>query len=149
MLRDVPKFWIAILGIFGYTLTFGPLILGYQARCDAYYEQRRQAGMHEIMANAKPVIAAIRAYEKQHGKPPLELDDLSPSFPWPGALARYGWEYSAYNKGWSLTVTLSTDDIGIGIFRRNRFVYYSDGQYPHDGDMGRLERVGEWGYYGH
>jgi hypothetical protein len=144
MLRDVPKFWIALLGIFGGTLMFGPPAINHR---NAFYEQRRQTGMHEVVKNAQPVIAAIRAYEKQHGKPPESLEVLHKTIPSPGPMAKYGWSYEADKGVWTLAVSVNPAYTTKFFLSGDTFVYHSDGQYKREAYGGILERFGAWGYY--
>ena len=141
MLRDVPKFWIAVLALLGIACTTYSVVGIYYIRL----EQRRQAGMQEVMASAQPIITALRTYQKRYGKPPENLQALQQPFPQPGTMAKNGWEYSPRDMEWTLAISVSADYTqnwsGGDIFR-----YCSDGKSFAGGDGGELERIGEWGY---
>ncbi len=147
MLRNIPTLWLNVLK------TTGAIILlttscasGFSLR-RTHYEQKRQGGMREVVANAQPVIAAIRTYEKQHSKPPESLEALKQPFSSPGMMAKRGWRYTLLDKDrWALSVSVKNDytpNIGFG----DTFVYRSNGQYERAAYGGILERFGEWGYY--
>ena len=145
MLRRVPKFWTLALVLVGIVFIIVSMVRVQKAR----YEQRRQAGMREVITNAQPVIAAIRAYEKQHNKPPETLEALHKPLPQPGPMAKKGWEYSVFDRLWILKIAVNkeyTPNNGFLTFG-DTFVYRSDGQYEREAYGGILERFGEWGYY--
>ena len=141
MLRDVPKFWIAVLALLGIACTTYSVVGIYSIRL----EQRRQVEIQEVMGRAQPIIAAIRTYQKRYGKPPENLHALHQPLPEPGPMAKNGWQYSPGNTDWTLAISVSADYIqnwgGYDMFR-----YCSDGKYLAGGDNGELERIGEWGY---
>ncbi|WP_309713146.1 hypothetical protein [Armatimonas sp.] len=142
MLRRVPHSWILVMVLLGIAFTLGSVVHTQKARS----EQRRQAGMQEVIANAQPVIAAIHAYQKRHKKPPKTLESLDKSFPQPGPMAKNGWDYGYEKDKWTLAVSVNseyTPNSGFG----DTFVYRSDGQYEREAYGGILERFGEWGYY--
>ena len=146
MLRNIPTLWVNVLGGIGAFLCIGMSWQVYAQHRHAQYEQKRQAGMREVVANAQPVIAAVRAYEKQHKKPPETLEVLKKTFPGPGPMATQGWEYSREAAKWTLAVSVNrtyTSNWGFG----DTFVYRSDGQYEREAYGGILERFAEWGYY--
>jgi hypothetical protein len=151
MLRNVPTLWLNVLSGIGVFLCAGALFQGYQTNRRAHYERQRQLGMRQVVANAQPVIAAIRAYEKQHKKPPETLEILKKTFPKPGPMAERSWEYHIEEKEklWTLEVSVNpeyTPNNGFLTFG-DTFVYRSDGQYEREAYGGILERFGEWGYY--
>lgn len=151
MLRNIPTLWVNVLGGIGAFLCIGMSWQVYAQHRHAQYEQKRQAGMREVVANARPVIAAVRAYEKQHKKPPETLEVLKKTFPKPGPMAERSWEYHIEEKEklWTLAVSVNreyTPNNGILTFG-DTFVYRSDGQYEREAYGGILERFGEWGYY--
>jgi hypothetical protein len=145
MLRRVPHSLTLALLLVGIGFTLVSTMHVRKTR----YEQRRQAGMQGVIANAQPVIAAIRAYEKQHGKPPETLAALHKPLPQPGPMAKKGWEYSVFDRLWILKIAVNkeyTPNNGFLTFG-DTFVYRSDGQYERAAYGGILERFGEWGYY--
>ena len=146
MLRNIPTLWLNVLGAIGAFLCIGMGLQMYLQRRHVQYEQKRQPGMREVVANAQPVIAAIRAYEKQQKKPPETLEVLNSPLPKPGPMAKHDWEYSREAAQWTLAISVNreyTPNLGFG----DTFVYRSDGQYEREAYGGILERFGEWGYY--
>jgi hypothetical protein len=137
----------------GSPLLFVGLFVFLGARRDAIGEARRPV-LLATMHRAEPVIAAIGAYTKRHGKPPADLDRLVPGhlpcLPEPGPLAKGGWRYEVGKRpvagGWSLYVMVSreySDPTGFG----DVFAYHPSGRYEGSAYGGGLERVGAWGYY--
>ncbi|WP_395094879.1 hypothetical protein [Armatimonas sp.] len=112
MLRNIPTLWLNVLSGIGVFLCAGALFQGYQTNRRARYEQQRQIGMRQVVANAQPVIAAIRAYEKQHKKPLAKLEELEEekkTLPTPGPMAESGhWDYGIEEGGkyWTLAIAL-------------------------------------------
>ncbi|WP_309713143.1 hypothetical protein [Armatimonas sp.] len=103
MLHRVPHSWTLALVLVGIVFSIGFTVSTQRVRS----EQRRQAGMREVIANAQPVIAAIRAYAKQHGKPPESLESLKKPLPQPGPMAKNGWTYTPYDTSWTLAIAVN------------------------------------------
>jgi hypothetical protein len=118
-------------------------------------ERVRPPALRETMQRARPIIGAIHAYTKKHGRPPDQLDALVPTYlrrlPDTGRLASNGWEYTTDGRreagAWSLFVEVrdefSPNVRGFG----DRFVFHPSGKYAHSDYGGILERFGRWGYY--
>jgi hypothetical protein len=146
MLRNIPTFWLSALKTTGAVILLTTSCASGFALYRNHYEGKRQAGMRDVVVNAQPVLAAIRAYEKQHKKPPETLEALKNPLSSPGPMAEKGWEYSVFDRLWTLKVSVKknyTPNLGFG----DTFVYHSDGQYERAAYGGILERFGEWGYY--
>lgn len=98
-------------------------------------------------ARSAPLIAAIKAYEQQHGVPPQSLSELIPThlpelparLP-PLKLVSNATAMSVYegNK-WALTA-----DVSGGILNWDSFVYLPNQDYAAVGEG--VERVGDWAY---
>lgn len=150
MLRTISTLWLTVLLSVGIFLSIGVSVQRYQKNRRAYYEQRRLVGMREVVARAEPLITAIRAYEKEHHKPPANLEALGIALPPLGPIASKGWEYSLEEtSSWTLAISVDTEytpNNGILSFG-DTFAYHSNGRYPHDAYGGTLERFGAWGYY--
>lgn len=121
----------------------------------------RSQAMQETMQRGEPIIAAIKRYIVETGKPPPTLQTLVPRYlkrlPDAGPMAlkiegyEKGWAYqtrrSPDSKLWRLYVQVphhfSLNLLSLG----DIFVYQSDEQYsPYEFD-GTMVRVGKWSYY--
>jgi len=139
------------------------------------WQEGRAEGRRELLQatirSARPVIEAIRRYERERRAPPPTLDALVPDFldalPLPGGPAAGGWEYWAdvpggrveggrWHRvrlessagGWALGIAVRKDFVprfpyNLGDY----FIYHPSGSYPRSAYGGVLERVGDWGYY--
>lgn len=98
---------------------------------------------------AAPLVAAVKAYERDHAEPPRALDALVPAH-LPGlpdklppmkivtdaaVMARLG------NNRWALVSRVSS-----GFVNWDLFLYLPSQDYPEAGYGGRLQRVGDWAY---
>jgi hypothetical protein len=107
--------------------------------------------------HAKPLIVAIRAFEKDHGKPPRRLEDLTPKYiatlPQTGIGAYPDYEYHDHESGlvsdysgnaWMLVVPLCP----LGEFDEEDLLYLPnqdyDKQFSAKGKFHIEERVGDW-----
>lgn len=121
---------------------------GRRARIDI----RREA-FARLAERSKPLVAAIHAYERDHGAPPPNLEALVPTYlpavPSTGMGSYPDYGYSAAGPGcrppfegnpWGLVV-----ECGWGL-SFDSFRYLPLGNYPERGFGGDLERVGEWAY---
>lgn len=110
--------------------------------------------LQDTMRRAVPLIAAIRRYENENGKPPEELSALVPKYldtpPYPGDLAKDGWRYEAGRRpddgGWTLWVRSHKHRTGLYGFS-DAFVYHPSGKYEMYDYGGVLERISDWAYY--
>lgn len=126
--------------------------------------QQRLVELAYTQRRAAPVIAAIRAHEREHGRPPADLADLVPRYlraiPEVGPVGRGTWTYSADpscwgigrlgagRSRWLLQVRVRADfDPRNPFSLGDTFVYLPAGDYPREGFGGILDRVGDWGYY--
>ena len=113
----------------------------------------------KTVASAKPLIAAIRAYEAELKKPPKVLADLVPKYlgtvPPPQGPAEDNWQFwSSENESrglpegrvWALAIKVKGTK-GVLQFG-DYFAYHSDGEYEEHRYGGvLLRRVDGWGYY--
>lgn len=113
----------------------------------------RAHGFRQLAHRSKPLIEAIRAYERKYGKPPERLPALVPEFlpgiPGTGMAAYPDYEYDVIavkdneNCGnpWVLYVNTSS-----GFLNFDSFLYHPNGRYPEEGYGGVLERIDDWAY---
>lgn len=142
MLRNISNLWLGALFLAGVLLSTGVFF----ERRRVFYEQRRQDGIRQTVRAAEPLLDAIHRYEERHQKPPESLEALALTLPAPSPMARYGWNYQAWETGWSLAIEVRGDyspNYGFG----DTLVYRSDGRYESHAYGGVLEKVGKWGYY--
>ena len=109
----------------------------------------RMLGFELAAERAAPLVAAIKAYERDNGAPPATLDELQPHYlperpkripPFElvtGETARS--EYGG--NAWVLVAVVST-----GLINWDLFVYFPNQQYPELGYGGSIERVADWAY---
>lgn len=155
MYQSPRSYAAASLACLGMVVLLGVSGEGWRRQWRREREVRRQAGMRETMARAEPLLAAIRAYEKRHGKPPENLSDLKLTVVPAGPLADErmdtvrGWDYrpsGPATESWVLLVWVRRDhtpNLGFG----DCFAFHADQRYPEHLYGGVLERVGAWGYY--
>jgi len=115
--------------------------------------QIRTNGFRKAAQNAKPLIAAIGAYEREHGAPPADLAGLVPEYlaaiPATGLGAYPAYDYEAkpqtaennFGNSWLLAINAST-----GAVNWDLFLYLPKQNYPEHGYGGSLERVDDWAY---
>lgn len=122
----------------------GGIWLGQAIRRDAFLR---------LAARSGPLVAAIRAFEARHGRPPETLDELTPeafpSVPWTGmgAYPRYEYLHGAEavrrfdGNPWVLLVNTPSGGINFDVF-----LYYPRQNYPRRGHGGWLEPLAGWAY---
>lgn len=155
----VVLFCVSLLG-----LAFRPkrFISGVGALCSVGFvtgfvlsipvgEKIRIIAFHRLSERSKPLVAAIRAYEEQQGKPPESLETLVPNFissvPTTGMGAYPKYQYALTTKtnqhGNPWAITIFTPSGGINF---DQFMYWPLTNYPERGYGGWIERVGDWAY---
>lgn len=114
-------------------------------------EKNRMRAFHRLSERSRPLVAAIRAYEERHGKPPESLEALVPGFissvPTTGMGAYPNYQYELTTKanqhGNPWIITIFTPLGGINF---DQFMYWPLTNYPTYGYGGWIERVGDWAY---
>lgn len=113
----------------------------------------RMKAFARLAERSRPLVLAIRTFEKDLGRPPASLDDLVPrylrSVPPTGIRAYPTYEYVTgptarihyHGNPWALSVSAPS-----GGLNWDRFLYYPKQNYPEEGHGGWLERVGDWAY---
>lgn len=116
-------------------------------------QQTRMAGMRAFTERAKPLVAAIHQYERDHHAPPGSLATLVPRYlpevPSTGMRAYPEYYYSTgdecrrryQDNPWALSVSTP-----IGFLNWDCLLYFPRRNYPERGYGGSLERVGDWAY---
>lgn len=135
---------LVVLSLVYLAALVGGVLLGREIRRD---------GFRQLAQRSAPLVAAIKAYEAQHGRPPTSLAEVVPegaaSEPWTGmgAYPHYEYEQGATTakefdgNPWVLYVWCPS-----GLINWDRFLYYPRQNYPHRGHGGWLERMGGWAY---
>jgi hypothetical protein len=128
------------------------------------WQNQRLPELRKTMQGAAPIIAAIRKYEKDHGRPPERLQELVPRYlpiiPSPGNVSRsINWEYirtispreggseEPHNDKWSLGIQVRGDFCPRCYSFGDWFMYHPSSIYPQVAYGGVLEKVDDWGYY--
>jgi hypothetical protein len=157
-LAAVPAIPIALAGLFLRRVRRYASIL---ALCSVAYllafivslrlgESLRMSAFHRLAERSKPLVAAVRAFEQKHGRPPESLKALVPEFlpsvpsTGLGAYPEYRYSTPATNHGgnpWIITVFTPSGGINF-----DQFMYLPLTNYPKRGYGGWLERVGDWAY---
>ena len=116
--------------------------------------------LRATVASAGPIIAAIRAFEAEHRKPPKSLEELVPKYlpvvPLPKGPAKESWVFlsseSAHapdlpeTRAWALNIEVRGTE-GFLQFG-DIFAFHSDGVYEERRYGGiLLRKVDGWGYY--
>lgn len=113
----------------------------------------RMMGMASFAERSQPLIAAIKQFEQNLGRPPKKLKDLVPTYlatvPDTGMSAYPEYRYTTgelaqkeYDGNpWVLTVF--TPNYGLNF---DQMLYFPKQNYPKIGYGGGLERVGDWAY---
>jgi hypothetical protein len=107
-----------------------------------------------LAERSRPLIAAISRFEKEHGKPPVKLDELVPTYlkevphTGMGAYPDYEYKVSTIEPGpdrlaatWELSVPCS-----IGILNWDVFYYLPTEKYPKHDYGGSIEPIKNWAY---
>ncbi len=130
--------------IVAFAATMGGILLGQSIRMN---------GMKSFTQRSKPLIAAIRQYEKDHGTPPPSLESLVPKYlsgvPWTGMMAYPEYKYhtggttpATYGGNqWVLIVHTSSGPVNF-----DEMLYFPNKIYPKHGYGGGLQPVGDWAY---
>jgi hypothetical protein len=115
--------------------------------------QVRMVGMEACALRARPLIAAIEAYERDKSSPPTSLNSLVPIYlpavPSTGMGAYPEFRYyigpvaeeEFFGNPWALEVF--TPNVGINF---DRMLYVPKRNYPKQAFDGTLRPVGEWAY---
>jgi hypothetical protein len=113
-------------------------------------ENVRMSAFQRLAERSKPLVAAVRAFEQKHGRPPESLQALVPEFlpsvPSTGLGAYPGYRYSTPASDYDgnpWVITIFTPSGGINF---DQFMYFPLTNYPKTGYGGWLERVGDWAY---
>ena len=113
----------------------------------------RDAGMKSFVQRARPLVAAIHQYERDHASPPTSLDDLVPDYlpsvPTTGMGAYPEFRYVFGTKAeeqydgnpWVLWVATNSGGINFDMI-----MYFPNQNYPELGYGGWLRPIGEWAY---
>jgi hypothetical protein len=110
----------------------------------------RMNAFFNLSERSKPLVAAIVAFENEHGHPPENLQALVPKYlpsipaTGMGAYPKYDYLTSAtnwYGNPWVLRVSTS-----LGVLNWDQFIYFPLTNYPATGYGGTLERIGDWAY---
>ncbi len=107
-----------------------------------------------LAERSRPLIAAISRFEKEHGKPPVKLDELVPAYlkevprTGMGAYPDYEYKVSTAEAGpdhlaatWELSVPCS-----IGMLNWDVFYYLPTEKYPEHDYGGSVEPIKNWAY---
>lgn len=115
--------------------------------------QVRMAGLEACAVRARPLIAAIKSYERDKSSPPTSLNSLVPTYlpdvpsTGMGAYPKFRYyvgpiaEEEFFGNPWALEVL--TPNVGINF---DRMVYVPQPNYPKRAFGGTLRPVGEWAY---
>jgi hypothetical protein len=115
-------------------------------------ERIRMKAFTELADRSRPLIEAIENYERHHGSPPRQLQDLVPQFlpaiPTTGLGAYPKYEYELIRDGetWHRNPWLLWVDCTQG-FSFDKFYYFPNQAYPTQGYGGSWERIGDWAYF--
>jgi hypothetical protein len=104
----------------------------------------RMSGFRAIAVEARPLVAAIRAYQEAHGKPPATLADIPPALLHGLPFHYYSDAHTPtqyHGNSWVLSL-----DTGSGFLNWDQFLYYPQQNYPATGHGGWLRRIEEWAY---
>lgn len=117
---------------------------------DSMTNRVRRKAFEDLAERSKPLIAAVRAHEAKHGRPPESLEGLVPEFlavspkTGIGAYPNYHFIPAAAadydGNPWVILVRTTT---GLSF---DKFMYFPLTNYPHQGYGGVLERIGDWAY---
>ena len=126
-------------------------LIGFTISSRSSWKIEREAYV-EVAKRSEPLIDAIKAYEKEFGRPPESLDQLVPSFiskmPDTGIGAVPHFEYLTGENarrydGNPWVLQIDPPQAGIGW---DQFFYFPLQNYPERGYGGSLERIGGWAY---
>ncbi len=126
-------------------------LIGFTMSGGSSWKIEREAYV-EVAKRSRPLIDAIKAYEKEFGRPPGSLDQLVPRFiskmPDTGIGAVQHFEYLTGENarrydGNPWVLRIDPPQAGIGW---DQFFYFPLQNYPERGYGGSLERIGDWAY---
>jgi hypothetical protein len=110
----------------------------------------RMSAFHQLAERNKPLVTAVRSFERKHGHPPESLRALVPEFlpsvpsTGMGAYPEYNYSTASTNyEGNPWVLTVFTPQEGINF---DQFMYFPLTNYPKTGYGGWLEKVGDWAY---
>jgi hypothetical protein len=123
--------------------------------CESGRGEVAWARMKTILPQTKPLIASLKSYTAEHGKPPPDLQTLRQSFyapvPEPEAGLREDWRYEVSNDpftgGWTLSVRISLTGNRMLYNPSYLLVYHPSERYREKDHGGTLRREGKWGWY--
>jgi hypothetical protein len=112
----------------------------------------RMRTFESLAERSAPLVAAIKAYEQEHGNPPVSLEELVPGFlsaiPQTGMGAYPNYEYAyactirrEYFDAWGLGVSVPR-----GFLRPDEFYYRPLENYSAPPWPVQMERIGGWAY---
>lgn len=115
--------------------------------CDRARNHFWRRGYTALAQRSRPLVDAIKRYEKERGKPPADLKSLVPSYiavmpPAPPGCSEYDLQLGKYGQPWVLYVY--TPVWGVGF---DRFEYWPGEVYPEEGESGWYEPIEDWAYY--
>ncbi|MCM3874734.1 MAG: hypothetical protein ND895_28910 [Pyrinomonadaceae bacterium] len=133
-------------------LIFCVIYLAIGIGCFQLGFQIRRAGFINLAERSRPLILAIHRFEAKYGKPPENLEQITPEFlpqvPKTGMGAYPEYEYQRVNdrnsyegNAWVVTVSASS-----GLVNWDQFLYFPKQNYPKSGYGGGIERIEEWAY---
>jgi hypothetical protein len=111
----------------------------------------RLYGFHRIARNSAPLVAAINAYNQQHGQPPQNLSDLVPNYlakvPDTGMGAYPEYLYDRYNANqmgdpWQLLILTPFNDRA-----GNYFLYLPEQNYMEALNGTYYKKIDDWVYF--
>jgi hypothetical protein len=135
-----------------YTLAAGLIWLVSFVVCSRAAEAVRMDAMRSLALRSQPVVAALHAYQAEHGRPPSELTELVPRYlsaiPATGMAAYpeyqlFTGEVAARYEGNHWVLAVSTPSGGINF---DSMFYFPAQNYPEVGHSGWWERVETWAY---
>ncbi len=114
--------------------------------------QIRRAAFIGLAERGKPLVEAVKTYERNHGRPPESLNSLVPDYLPAIPSTRMGaypaYEYASGDRArrfetnpWVIYVVTPSGGINF-----DQFLYFPLQNYPKKGFGGWLERIGEWAY---
>ena len=113
-------------------------------------ESVRMSAFHRLAKRSQPLVAAVRAFEQRHGRPPESLQALVPEFlpsvPSTGLGAYPEYRYSTLAMDYEGNPWVITVFTPSGAINFDQFMYFPLTNYPKRGYGGYLERVGDWAY---
>lgn len=109
----------------------------------------RHPTFQDLAERSKPLVGAIKKFEKENGTPPARLDALVPEYltsvPGTGIPVCPDYRYSLKSwvepNLWELSVPCP-----FGLVNWDQFLYLPEQNYPEKGYGGSLERIGDWAY---